>query len=57
MFTRNNPRKGDLKWGAAAWLVGMPIPIIILALLFGGSSCSSRAATPAQVSSSQSSLR
>jgi hypothetical protein len=57
MFTRTNSRKGDLKWGAAAWLIGMPIPIIILALLFGGSSCSSRAATPAQVVPVQSSLR
>jgi hypothetical protein len=29
-------RKGNLRWGLAAWLVGLPLPIVILALLFGG---------------------
>jgi hypothetical protein len=29
-------RKGNLRWGAAAWLIGLPLPIVILALLFGG---------------------
>ena len=53
MFTRTNTRKGDLRWGAAAWLIGLPLPIIILALLFGGCSCSSHAATPAQVQQTQ----
>ena len=56
MFTRTNPRKGDLRWGAAAWLIGLPLPIVILALLFGG--CGRlHSAPPAQVVHSQASLR
>jgi len=29
-------RSGKIKYAAAAWLLGLPIPIVILALLFGG---------------------
>jgi hypothetical protein len=29
-------RLGKVSWGLAAWLLGLPLPIIILALLFGG---------------------
>jgi hypothetical protein len=29
-------RAGKIKYGIAAWLLGLPIPIIILALLWGG---------------------
>jgi hypothetical protein len=56
MFTRKNTRKGDFRWGAAAWLIGLPLPIVILAFLFGG--CNSlHSAPPAQVVNSQTSLR
>jgi hypothetical protein len=42
MNTRNkNPRHerdraGKIKYGLAAWLLGLPLPIIILALFWGG---------------------
>ena len=36
MHTDNQERKGDVKWGAIAWLLGLPLPIILLAFLFGG---------------------
>ena len=39
MFRDTVRRAGDLKWGAIAWLLGLPLPIIILAFLFGGGSC------------------
>jgi hypothetical protein len=29
-------RAGKIKYGIAAWLLGLPLPIIILALLWGG---------------------
>jgi hypothetical protein len=29
-------RAGKIKYGLAAWLLGLPIPIIILALFWGG---------------------
>jgi hypothetical protein len=29
-------RAGKVKYGLAAWLLGLPIPIIIIALLWGG---------------------
>ena len=32
----SNTRPGDLKWGAIAWLIGLPLPFVLLALLFGG---------------------
>lgn len=38
-MTPNNDepvREGKIKYGLAAWLLGLPIPIIIIALLWGG---------------------
>jgi len=29
-------RKGSMRWGLAAMLLGLPLPFIILAFLFGG---------------------
>ncbi len=29
-------RAGKIKYGLAAWMLGLPIPIIILALFWGG---------------------
>jgi len=29
-------RAGKLRYGLAAWLLGLPLPIIIIALLWGG---------------------
>jgi hypothetical protein len=29
-------RKGKIKYGLAAWLLGLPLPIVILALFFRG---------------------
>jgi hypothetical protein len=29
-------RAGKIKYGLAAWLLGLPLPIIILALFWGG---------------------
>ncbi|MGD9633115.1 MAG: hypothetical protein AB7G28_03860 [Pirellulales bacterium] len=29
-------RAGKIKYGLAAWLIGLPLPIIILALFWGG---------------------
>jgi hypothetical protein len=29
-------RSGSFRWGLAAFLLGLPFPFIILALLFGG---------------------
>jgi len=29
-------RAGKIKYGIAAWLLGLPLPIIIIALLWGG---------------------
>lgn len=31
-----NERRGSIRWGLAAMLLGLPLPIIILAFLFGG---------------------
>ena len=42
MNTRNKKlrkqpdRAGKIKYGLAAWLLGLPLPIIILALFWGG---------------------
>ena len=36
MNTNTEPREGKVSWGIAAWLLGLPIPIILLALIFGG---------------------
>jgi hypothetical protein len=32
----NEERKGNIRWGLAAMLLGLPLPFIILAFLFGG---------------------
>jgi hypothetical protein len=29
-------RKGDLRWGLAALILGLPLPLVILAFLCGG---------------------
>jgi hypothetical protein len=29
-------RSGKIKYGIFAWLLGLPLPIILLALFFGG---------------------
>ncbi len=29
-------RQGNIRWGLAAMLLGLPLPFIILAFLFGG---------------------
>jgi hypothetical protein len=29
-------RGGKIKYGVLAWLLGLPLPIILLALFFGG---------------------
>lgn len=29
-------RKGNIRWGLAAMLLGLPLPFIVLAFLFGG---------------------
>lgn len=36
MTDREQPRKGGLRWGLAALLLGLPLPIVIIAFLFGG---------------------
>jgi len=32
----NEQRKGNIRWGLGAMLLGLPLPFIILAFLFGG---------------------
>jgi hypothetical protein len=34
--TQMAERAGKIKYGIAAWLLGLPLPIIILALFWGG---------------------
>lgn len=34
--SNDDARKGNLRWGLAAWLIGLPLPFVILAFLFGG---------------------
>lgn len=29
-------RSGKIKYGALAWLLGLPLPIILIALFYGG---------------------
>lgn len=36
MNTNTEPREGKVRFALAAWLLGLPLPIILLALLFGG---------------------
>jgi hypothetical protein len=33
---RSTDRSGKIKYGIFAWLLGLPLPIILLALFFGG---------------------
>jgi len=36
MLKNGMGRLGNIRWGLAAMLLGLPLPIIILAFLFGG---------------------
>lgn len=38
MLTNWMKRLGGIRWGLAAMLLGLPLPFIILAFLFGGCS-------------------
>ncbi|CAN5548927.1 hypothetical protein BH10PLA2_BH10PLA2_07130 [soil metagenome] len=40
MLANGIKRLGNIRWGLAAMLLGLPLPFIILAFLFGG--CSGR---------------
>ena len=31
-----NSRRGKMKYGLFAWLLGLPLPIILIALFYGG---------------------
>ncbi|MCC6510425.1 MAG: hypothetical protein IT423_15085 [Pirellulaceae bacterium] len=35
-FTATKQRAGKIKYALAMWLLGLPIPIIIIAFLWGG---------------------
>ena len=34
--SRRADRSGKIKYGIFAWLLGLPLPIILIALFFGG---------------------
>jgi hypothetical protein len=36
MAVKPADRSGKIKYGILAWLLGLPLPIILLALFFGG---------------------
>ncbi|HEX6962212.1 MAG TPA: hypothetical protein VF175_10125 [Lacipirellula sp.] len=36
LMSRATSRSGKIKYGIFAWLLGLPLPIILLALFFGG---------------------
>jgi hypothetical protein len=36
MKADTKPRSGKIRYAAAAWLLGLPLPIILIALLWGG---------------------
>lgn len=36
MPSRSNPRPGNVRWGLIAALLGLPLPIILIAFLFVG---------------------
>ena len=36
MFLNQLKRKGDVKWGLIALLLGLPLPVVLLAFLFMG---------------------
>jgi len=34
--TDSQQRSGKIKYGILAWLLGLPLPIILIAMFFGG---------------------
>ena len=36
MHTNSEKREGNMRWGLVALLLGLPLPIVLLAFLFGG---------------------
>jgi len=38
MDINHEPREGKARWALGAWLLGLPLPFILLAFLFGGCS-------------------
>jgi hypothetical protein len=36
MLKQNSKRSGKIKYGILGWLIGLPLPIIILLLFFRG---------------------
>jgi hypothetical protein len=36
MLRHTTERVGGMRWGLIAWLLGLPLPIVLLAFLFGG---------------------
>ena len=36
MFRESGKRVGDLRWGLIALLLGLPLPIVLIAFLFFG---------------------
>lgn len=36
MATKMKDRAGKIKYGILGWLIGLPLPIILLLLFFGG---------------------
>jgi hypothetical protein len=36
MLRNGLKRVGDLRWGLAAMILGLPLPFVLLACLFGG---------------------
>lgn len=36
MFNSTNHRPGKIRYGLAALLLGLPLPIVLIAFLFGG---------------------
>ncbi|HXG09337.1 MAG TPA: hypothetical protein VNK04_06065 [Gemmataceae bacterium] len=36
MIRNNLPRPADIKWGLLALLLGLPLPIVLIAFLFVG---------------------
>jgi hypothetical protein len=36
MTPHDDSRYGKVRYGLAAWLLGLPLPIILIALLWGG---------------------
>ena len=36
MQSHSEPREGRIRYAAAAWLLGLPLPFILIALMWGG---------------------